>query len=305
MDALSGVICKQAQFLLKHQWHAMASAIVLGLFSYTSWLSVAIIALFTLRRGYREGAWLLAPVFMVNLSITMISVSPALALVNAVLLFIPCYLAACILRAQESWQAVAWFFILLAALSLFLVQSLMPDFLLQQYRYLQTLLAEVETNGALITFLDDKTGMNQLMIASYFLGLQTIGVIISAVFNLSFARSIQSQLFYPEGFKREMLTFRGDKLGLLLFAVLLIAARQQSVLAMSILPLLMFYFLLAGLSLSLNLFTKQKSRYSAIFVMVSLLLVPFIMLPVYVLFGSLDSLFNFRLYLPSKAAKTL
>ena len=302
---MSGVISKQGQFLLKHKWHAMGTAIALALFSYTSWLAVSIIALVTLRRGSRDGAWLLAPVMIVNLTITMLSVSPTLALVNTVLLFIPCYLAACVLRSLESWQAVAWFFILLVSIAMLLVQSLMPDFLMLQYRYLQTVLSDIDTSGPLLAFLDHKTGLNQLMIASYFLGLQTVGVMLSAVFSLSFARSVQSELFYPGGFKREMLAFRGDKIALLLFALLFIAARQQSVLAMSLLPVLIFYFLLAGLSLSLNVFTKQKPRYSAIFMMVSLLIVPFIMLPVYVLFGSLDSLFNFRLYLPSKAAKTL
>ena len=94
-------------------------------------------------------------------------------------------------------------------------------------------------------------------------------------------------------------------MGLILFVVLLVAAKQHSMVAMSLLPLLIFYFLLAGLSLSFNILAKQWPRYTGILLVSTLFLLPFVMLPVYVIFGSLDSVFNFRLYLPSDAGKTI
>ena len=102
-----------------------------------------------------------------------------------------------------------------------------------------------------------------------------------------------------------MLTFRGDKVALLLLVGAFIAANQHNTIAISLLPVLMFYFLLAGLSLSFNVLAKHRPVSSMVLLIASLLILPFIMLPVYVIFGSLDSLFNFRLYLPSDAGKTI
>lgn len=295
----------QWAFLFKNKWHALGCALLTSIAPQTIWLSVTIIALITLRRGWQDGGWLMAPVMVVNLTVNLLNTTPTFALFNAVLLFVPCYLAAYLLRALESWQAVAWFFIMLVVLMAVIVQNMMPDFVLAQYQYFLKVLRELDPNGPLIGYIDHKPGMNQMIIASYCLGIQAVSLILSSLFSLLLARSIQSRLFYPGEFRQEMLRFRADKLGLLLLTLLVIAAWQQSLMAMSILPLLVFYFLLAGLSLSLNLMTKQKLKYSALILMVPLLFVPFIMLPVFVIFGSLDSLFNFRLYLPSKAAKTL
>ena len=102
-----------------------------------------------------------------------------------------------------------------------------------------------------------------------------------------------------------MLSFRGDKIGLLLLLVMLVAANQQALEAISILPMLLFYFLLAGFSLSFNVFAKHKPFRITMLLMATLFFLPFIMLPVYVIFGSLDSLFNFRLYLCRDAGKTI
>ena len=119
------------------------------------------------------------------------------------------------------------------------------------------------------------------------------------------ARSVQAQLFCPGGFKREMLTFRGDKIELLLLVILFIAANQQNVFAMSLLPILIFYFMLAGLSLSFNVLAKQRPLRLMVLSIASILLLPFVMLPVYVIFGALDALFNLRSYLLSNAGKTI
>lgn len=305
MNWLSGVIQKQGSFLLENNRQAVLLAVALSLLSYTSWLSVAIIALITLRKGWQQGAMVFAPVVLVNMALGLASTTATIALINALLTFMPCYLAAGVLRMTMSWRAVAGVFFLQIMVVVLLLQTLMPEYIMAQYLYMQNIFREVQTDSTLLAFINDKTGLNQLVLANYLLGLQAVGVIFSALLSLMFARSVQSQLFYPGGFKREMLQFRGDKIGLLLMVILLVAASQQSMLAISLVPMLIFYFLLAGLSLSFNIFAKQKMRYSIILLVATLFLLPFIMLPVYVIFGSLDSLFNFRLYLPGEAAKTI
>lgn len=305
MTWLSGVVRKQGQMLLENKWQALLQSIVLALLPYTSWMSVAVVALVTLRRGWRDGGWLLVPVIIANFALSLAYTTPTIALVNALLVFLPCYLSAVTLRLMANWRAVAAVLFLQVIMVVLLLQIFMPDFVMAQYLYLQTVLRDVQADSALLAFISDKTGMNPMVLASYLLGLQAVGVVFSACISLMFARSVQSQLFYPGGFKREMLAFRGDKVGLLLLVILLIAANQQSVIAMSLVPMLILYFVLAGVSLSFNILAKQKPWRTIVLLVATLILVPFIMLPVYVIFGSLDSVFNFRLYLPSDAGKTI
>ena len=305
MTWLSGLIRKQSQYLLSNNRHAMLRAIILALLPFTVWLSVALIALVTLRKGWREGGRLLVPVILITFALPLARTTPMVSLVNALLTFVPCYLAACVLRSTTHWRAVAGLFFLQVFAAVLLLQVFMPDLILAQYLYFQTVLRELQTESTLLAFINDTASLNQTIFASYLLGLQAVGVVFSAGLSLMFARSIQSQLFYPGGFKQEVLAFRGDKVGLILFVVLLVAAKQHSMVAMSLLPLLIFYFLLAGLSLSFNILAKQWPRYTGILLVSTLFLLPFVMLPVYVIFGSLDSVFNFRLYLPSDAGKTI
>ena len=305
MTWLSGLIRKQGLLMLDNNRHAMLHAIALALLNYTAWLSLAIVALVTLRKGCREGGWLLVLVTFANFMLSAFSASASISLINALLTFMPGYLAACVLRLTVSWRAVAGLFFLQVLVAVLLLHLFVPEFIMAQYVYLQSVLREVQTDNALLAFINDKTVSNQLVLASYFLGLQAVGVVFSASLSLACARFIQSQFFYPGGFRQEMLNFRGDKIGLLLLIILFIATSQQNVLAMSLLPMLIFYFLLAGLSLIFNIFAKQKPLRTLILLVATIVLMPFVMLPVYVIFGSLDSLFNFRLYLPTDAGKTI
>ena len=291
--------------MLENKWHAMLLAVVLAMLSYTAWLSVSVIALVSLRRGWRDGAWLLIPATTINIVLALTYSTPTIAVINALLTFVPCYLAACGLRFIASWRLVAVILFIQIAIAVSLVQMFLPEFMTAQYVYFQHVLREMHTDGALFQLIDDKTGLNQIILTSYLLGLQAVGVALSAVFSLMLARSVQSQLFNPGGFRQEMLTFQGEKLGLLLLVITLVMANHHNVLAMSTLPAIMFYFLLAGLSLAANVLVKKKPLVSLLLLTSAFLVLPFIMIPVCILFGSLDSLFNFRFYLPSDASKTI
>jgi hypothetical protein len=305
MTGLNGVICKQGQLLLGSKWHALFQVILLALLPYASWLSVAIVALVTLRRGWKDGGWLLVPAIIANAALSLASTTVTIAVVNALLIFAPCYLSSIVLRARACWSSVAIVLFLQIIAVVLLLQLLMPDFIMAQYLYLQALLREMQPDNVLLAFVGDKNTINPMFFASYLLGIQTVGVVFSAMISLIVARSIQSQLFYPGEFKREIMAFRCDKRGLLFLAVLLVAAYQQSVIAMSLLPMLLFYFVLSGISVSCHILAKRKTWQTLTVLAATLFFLPFIMLPVYVLLGSLDSVFNFRLYLPSDAGKTI
>ena len=304
MTWLSGFIAKQARFILNSSRYAMLQTTLLALFSYTSWLAIIIVGFVTMRKGWRFGIWLLVPAVIANAAPYFDSDSTiVLAMMNAILGFVPCFVAACVLRATESWRWVAVALFLMVTLVIGVLQIGMPDFIMAQFLFLQSLLRDAQVDSTLLSYLNDKTGLNKMTFASYLLGLQALGVVISTGLSLICARSLQSKLFNPGAFRKEILNFRCDKTDLILLMVLLIAVSQHSMLAVSLLPLLVFYFFLAGLSLSFDVFSKKKPILSVILCLTTLVTLPFVMVPVYVLFGSLDSLINLRLYLPSDADK--
>lgn len=305
MTRVSGFIRKQGTLLLNNNRHAMLHVVLLALLPYTSWLSVSIVALVTLRKGWRHGGMLCLSAIIALFSASLIAGVAVIGLVNALLTFVPCYLAACALRMTVSWRAVAGVFFLQVIIVMLFLQIFMPEFIMAQFLYLQTALREMQSENAILALINEKSSLNQMILASYLLGLQAVGVVLSACISLMMARSVQSQLYYPGEFRREVMAFRGDKLGLFLLVTLFIAAHYQHVLAICLIPMLVFYFLLAGLSLSFNVLLKQRPLSSLILIVVTLFLLPFVMLPVYVIFGSLDSLFNLRLYLPSDAGKII
>ena len=143
MISFRGFIANQGKYLLDNKWHAVVHATILALLPYTAWLSVAIIALITLRKGWRAGLELLAPVFLVYFAVNLTQVHATFALINSILTFLPCFIAAGLLRATVSWQVVMWGFLLQSLVVLVLVQILCPDFVTTQYYYLQAVVKEV------------------------------------------------------------------------------------------------------------------------------------------------------------------
>lgn len=303
---LGGLIQNQAQRLLQSPRSAVLYAVLLAISPYTTWVSVAIIALVTLRKGWQSGGLLLAYAATAYFSLAFASsTSVSISLMNAVLTFIPCYLAACVLSMTASWRAVAYVYLLQVALIVLILQWFLPEYIMAQFTFVMNVLRDMNTDGALKNLMTDNPSIHQNVIACYLLGLQAVGVMLSATMSLMLARSVQSQLFYPGGFRQEMLSFRGDKLGFMLLTVMFIAARQQYEFAMCFLPMITCFFLLAGLSLSFKALPKQRSFGLFVFTIITVVFLPFIMLPAYVIFGSIDSLFNLRLYLPSEAGKTI
>jgi len=305
MNFLGDLFRKQAKILLENKWHAMFYAIVFALLPFSSLISVVIITLVTLRKGWKNGCWLLLPVLAVSLTLALTTYSFKVALISILLNYVPCYLAACVLRLTTSWRNVVSIFLLQTIICVTFLHYFMPEYILTQLQYLLTILRDLDAESSVLAFINDKSNLNQMLLASYLLGFQAVAVVFSAFIPLMMARSIQSDLFFPGEFKNEILSFRGDKFGLLLLIVMLVGANQQSVVAVSILPMLLFYFLLTGISLSLNVFSKHKPFRITLLLMATIFFLPFIMLPVYVIFGSLDSLFNFRLYLGRDAGKTI
>lgn len=302
MFRINAFITKQGQLLLQDKRYAMLQVVILAVLPYTVWLSVAITALVTLRKGWQKGAEVVGVAVLGHFSLSLFSFSITGAAFNTGLIYLPCFIAAWVLRATTSWRAVVGVFFLLTLGFALILHVWMPDFILVHFHYLQAIVQEMQGDSALTSIWGGSEAANQTVLANYFLGIREAGIMFSAALSLMLARSVQSQLFNPEGFKREMLTFRGDTISFFMLIGIALAAQQQNVLAINLLPVAVLYFLLAGLSLSYNILGMKKPLNSWILLLLPLVLMPFVMVPIYVLVGSLDSLFNLRTYLLRKAS---
>lgn len=302
MARLGEFLGKQGRFLLENDQLALLYIAVLALIPFAAWLSAAIIALITLRKGWEEGFKGLVVAIMALLVLSLMSTSFSAAVITAVITFLPCYLTAGVLHSTTSWKTAGFFIVLQTLLIIVLVHWLVPEFINNQYQYVQAILKELEREGSdtsVTSLLSNNEAVNKVVIANYLLGVQAVSVLLSALASILLARSVQSRLFYPGAFKQEMVSFRAYGLGVILLCAAIMGAHQHIPLAISCLPVLAIYYVFAGLSLSFNVLAKGKGIGTLLLLLVPLILLPFVMLPVYVIFGALDSLFNFRLHLSS------
>ena len=297
------IILKQSKQILENKQYAIACAALFSIIPFCAWLSVALIALVTLRKGAKTGFEIMLPAMIIH-SVPLMMLMPLnAALVNALITYLPCYAAALSLRKTTSWQVVAVVFLLQASLAFLLIQLLYPEFINSQLIQFKKLLADYQDYQQWI----DKgiEGMNTSALAQLFFGIQILSVVVAALVSLVFARSIQAKLFMPGGFKAEFLGFRSGKLSFLLLLTVAVATFYEIPLAINTLPLVLCYFLLSGFSLIYYALTRKWQTKMILLLFLFVLAKPIIVLFAFVVFGSLDSLFNFRLYLPERVRESV
>ncbi|MFC3909285.1 hypothetical protein ACFORL_09390 [Legionella dresdenensis] len=292
---------RQSQYLLQNERYALFVTAVLAFVPLGAWVSLAIAALVTLRRGWYFGARLtivsaVSTLIAAGMTVDMFQAAPVI-LSTLVLV----YSGAILLRATESWKITTTVMLFAGLSSIALIHLAAPQYIEQQYQFIVSVISNAGQDDALSQLISE-AGINKPALASYMLGVKVFSIIVSALSSLLLARYVQSMLFYPEGFRKEMLAFRASKLGVILLIGVLAGIWQKNAAVVSCLPLIVTYFMAASLSLGFSIL-KQRRLVSIVLLFAPLIVVPQIMLPVYVFLGSLDSLVNFRLRLPAKAAE--
>lgn len=299
-----GIVLRALRQILVQERYALITVILLMLIPYSAWASMTVLSLVTLRRGWRQGIVLLIPAFTTHTLVSLSTVVWSVACIDALIRILPCFIAACILRATNSWKSVAVLLFGFAIIGAMALQIWMPQLIDAQFVYLQTVIRNMNSGQSLLDVWEARN-IPSFVIANFLFGFQEMCLLTAIISPLLFARSLQAQLFYPGGFRQEMLNFRGDKYGVLVLLILIVASAQNHVLAMNALPLLLLIYSLTGLSLCSHVFSKMKPFKMAILLLLPFILLPVVALPFYILIGVIDSCFNFRLYLSSRAGKIL
>lgn len=303
MMRIGELILNQSKKILEQKQYAVLCATALSLMPFASWLSVALVALVTLRKGAKQGFEVLLPAAIIHsVPLTML-VPIESALINTAIAYLPCFFAALTLRKTVNWQYVASVFFLQALCVFVLIQLVLPGFAVEQITQFKKLLAQYPEYEQILE--DSMQDISSGNLAQLFLGMQIFGVGVSALMSLLFARLIQSRLFVPGGLKTELEQFRGGRVSFLVLISVLVASYYEYPCAVSLLPLTLSYFLMAGINLGYFVLARKWRVQITIMLFLLIVLQPILMLFTYILFGLLDSLFNFRLYLPARTRESI
>lgn len=297
---------QQAITVLSQPKYALFLTAMLSVLPYMDWLAMSLIALVTLRHGARAGMHLVIPALCAQFVLASFSLPIGSAMLLVFANVVPCYLAAYALKLSTSWRVVSGIFLGMVAVGVITIHTFLPELISEQYVHLEVMLQNITANNSmnLIDFWQGK-GVSPALLENYLLGVQAASMVFSSVMSLLLARSIQSQLFYPGGFRSEMMHFRGDKVSLMIGLLLLTFSYYGYFFAINCLPFVLLYFILAGLSLAAYLFSGFRPILSVLMMVVPMILLSWIVLPLYALLGALDSVFNLRLYLSTKTGKAI
>jgi|GEM_PF-2466508 len=302
MKRLGDLIIKQSKVLLENKQQAILCAVAFSILPFASWLSVALVALVTLRKGAKYGFEVLLPALVFHSVPLMMLVPLDSVLINTLITYIPCFIAALVLRKTVSLQMVSGaLFLQILALTAF-VQAVAPNFILNQFEQFKSILLQYQDYQVL--FNSSTEGINTLILAQLFFGIQILSVILSTVVSLMCARSVQAKLFMPGAFRDELLAFRSGKIAFLLLLGVSIAAYFQIAIAITLLPFVLSYFAVSGFGLAYFILARKRQVRIAVLLILLILLKPTFVLFAYLVLGTSDSLVNFRLYLPARVRES-
>lgn len=281
--------------ILKHPYNAIVYTIAFSLLPFFSFVSSVIVALVSLRRGFKASmyiaAWAILPTLALYAYQGMLLWGICLWGLNYLIIA----LLANVLRISRSWGWVfaiqtVFVFVALAVMKLFFPNYLV---LLQQTAF--KALEYWQQNG----LQGADVSSLQAYLSEYMLAMQVFLVSLESLATIAMARSIQARLFYPDGYKFEITHFRlhlaNISLFFLAFPVLFFSnAYTKACMVVAALPLLF-----AGLSLLHWRIRRWRSGKWMVLLPCYLFLIafPFSCLP-FVILGAADMWCNFRNFRP-------
>ena len=300
MNKLNRIIANSINHLLTNCLIAAIFIPVIAIMPFTAWLGLVLVVFITLRKGPGYSA----TVFMATIVATCVkhlsSLPVEISLLKGLMFFLPGYLLALVLRSQADWQAVAKVNLSMVLLASLLINFFAPETALAIFKIFETLVNEMQSDSAISEWLRDGSSMSHQTIANYLLGIQLLIASLSTVSALLVARYMQGRMFYPGGFSKELMAFRGERLVLVMMGFDALLALWGSAVALNVLPAFLFYFMFSGIVLCYHSLTNRRPLNRFILLFGPMLIVPYLILPLFLMFGTLDSLFNIRVYLSGK-----
>lgn len=271
-----------AEFVMRGRSQAIGFAVIAGSLPLLQWLATAAVSLVVLRRGPVEGGFVLLWAMLPMLLLFYLAgdVTPVVMLFGTVVM-------AYVLRATVSWELTLLTSVVVAVISVFIVELTASGVLDQIVEFLQKLQAEVAAQNQAEVVIPGAAETRSMVLA-----VLNMGYAISMIGFLVLARWWQSMLYNPGGFQLE---FHQVKLSPVVAGGLVIAV----LLAFSIEPLnrlvqvLTVPLIISGLAL-LHWTIKAKQLTGGWLVSAYIMIIFLQLYPVLVFVALLDSWFDLR-----------
>jgi hypothetical protein len=239
---MMGVLHRFASYVMRGRRQAVIVGLLFTLIPLFGWVSNAIVALVTLRKGAKEGAiillWVILP------AVVVASLGNRLIILYGIIggsLFT--YVLALILRQTQSWKTVLTVTLLIGLSAVLLVHLWIPNISLVWSDQFEHYAALVKNQFNVVV------NTTQLQFFSKFAtGFQVAFISLSVLINLMLARGLQSMLYNPGQLRPELENIRLNVWELLVFLVIFTLSLLRIVLAQDVLPVVALIFVLAGLS---------------------------------------------------------
>ncbi len=289
-----------AEYVMSGRRQAIIAAIICSIIPFFGWLGVSIMALVTLRNGIVEGGLVLFWITLPALIFSAMGIGDPL-LEGIVYVNLVVFMLAAVLRQTSSWSAVLQVAALLGVVGVMIAHQLHPDLQAIWLKLLNGTLVDVKKQGIKLDLPPHDVQTLLKILAKIATGVQASILLASDLFVLLFARWWQAMLYNPGGLGRELCSVRLEPASTLVLVAVVLLALNGSLLALDILPLIAFLFLLAGLSFAHRFAVSKKAKWAWLCLLYGLLILLFPQVSAFlIVVGCLDAWINLRARLDLK-----
>lgn len=243
-------------YILKSRRHAIIGALLCSSFPFLGWLGIVIICLVTLRKGAREGFYVMLWFALPN---TVLAIAfPQIFIYNVIYGALLCWLLAIILRHTVSWSLVIHAILLIGLAAVMIVHLVSPN--INQYwldlfnTYYQAIKPALTSQLLSPEMLSDMISK----IARLATGIQASMILLNGFLCLVMARWLQAMLYNTGGLRAELYQLRVNGLSIVILAALSLTAYLGMAIPLDMLPIALMPFMLSGLSFIHRLAAKRR-----------------------------------------------
>lgn len=285
---------------------AAALALLSLAFPPASIVSSASVALVTLRRGGKEGLYVLVCACLAAAVLSLfLSIGYQFALLYGLVLWTPVWLISIVLREGRNLGVAIEIAVLLGVVAVlgFYVYQSQPA---QVWGGVLTVMMQpmLEANPDVPV---EQIKQSAQAFAHFMTGAIAAGSVYGLLFGLFLARWWQAALYNPGGFRAEFLAMKGhDKLAMATILLVALAALSSGVLAEiswnMVLVLFVLYTFIGTAVLHASFAVMKGSRFMVPFLYLTLVLIPHVMVIIAVI-GLTDNWLNLRNKISNKTAE--
>jgi len=285
--------------IMRGRWQAAGIAVGLALLSLfmppISIVSSAAVALVTLRLGASEGLTVFGICVATLTTLGFLAGNVEFALFYGIILWLPIWILAILLRAGRSLTLTIESAVLLGGVGILGFSLFKPD-AVEMWKHLLMQMTPPEAALTVQPQVDK--------IAQYMTGIIAAGTIFGWIFAMFLARWWQAQLYNPDGFRTEYLglaTSRKLALGSIgLVSIAALSSGEISVLAWNLSILVVVLYTFVGTAVCHGLLAPlNQGRYLVIGFYMTVFLIPHLLIPV-AMIGVSDAWWQLRQRVKSK-----